>query len=263
MTEWDARDYNRQSTLQQVMADEALATLKLRGDERVLDLGCGDGKITAAIAKQVPQGSVLGVDPSRDMVQFSQREFGAPKIANLTFDVADARHLTYDQEFDLLVSFNALHWVPEQAEALAGIHRALKPQGRAMLRFVSQGTRESLEDVIEEVRKQPRWAPSFEGYRQPYAHFTPDAYRQMSEAAGLRVLQLDVMDKAWDFQSREGFTAWARATFVEWTRKLAESEREAFIAEVLDRYARVASTGPQDAHTFKFYQMQIKLERAG
>src|SRR5688572_9069306 len=142
MTEWQASDYHRESGLQQAMADEQLSRLTLEGGERVLDVGCGDGKITAEIAARVPRGSALGVDPSRDMIAFASSRFVPSAQANLRFEVADARRLPYRNEFDLVVSFNALHWVPEQDEALGSIRAALKPEGRALLRFVPNGQRE-------------------------------------------------------------------------------------------------------------------------
>src|SRR5688572_30790702 len=164
MTEWKASEYHRESGLQQAMADEQLGRLTLDGGERVLDVGCGDGKITAQIAARVPRGSAVGVDPSRDMIAFAAGRFGPPVHPNLRFEVADARRLPYRDEFDLVVSFNALHWVPEQDAALASIRAALKPGGRALLRLVPAGPRESLEAVIEEVRQRPRWAGNFAGF---------------------------------------------------------------------------------------------------
>jgi len=258
MTEWHARDYHRRSALQQAMAGEELARLTLAGGERVLDVGCGDGTITAEIAARVPRGSVLGVDPSHDMIGYASSHYGR---ANLRFEAGDARRLPYRDEFDLAVSFNALHWVPEQEAALASIGAALKPGGRALLRMVPNGRRESLEDVIEEVRQRPRWRGRFAGFRRPYVHLAPEEYRVLAERAGLRVVGLHVTDKAWDFGSREGFVAFARATFVEWTQHLSEGDWDAFIADVLDRYRAVAADGPQDASTFKFYQMEVELRR--
>ena len=76
MTEWDAVEYARISGLQAAMAEEVLALLDLKGSERVLDIGCGDGKITAEIAARIPRGSVLGVDASRDMISFAASHFG-------------------------------------------------------------------------------------------------------------------------------------------------------------------------------------------
>jgi len=261
MTEWHASDYHRQSGLQQAMAEEQLARLTLAGGERILDVGCGDGKITAEIAGRVPRGSALGVDPSREMIAFASSRFGPPAQANLRFEVADARRLPYRDEFDLVVSFNALHWVPEQGAALGSIRAALKPGGRALLRFVPSGGRASLEDVIEEVRRRARWSGSFADFRRPYVHFTPEEYRALAERAAFRVDRLHVEDKAWDFETREAFVAFGLATFVEWTQHLPEGEWESFITDVLDRYQSVAADGPQEANTFKFYQMEVELVR--
>ncbi len=259
MTEWNASGYNRESILQQTMAQEQLALLSLTGNERILDVGCGDGKITAAIADRVPSGSVVGVDPSSDMVAFATDHFSTH--TNLRFAVADARKLPYRSEFDLVVSFNALHWVPDQGEALTSIHSALKPSGRAMLRLVSGGPRESLEDVIEEIRKHPRWSSYFVGFTKPYLHLSADAYRALAEKAGFKALRLDVLDKAWDFKTREGFAAFGRVTFVEWTKHIPEENWNDFITEVLDRYRTVASQNEADANTFKFYQMEVELKK--
>lgn len=261
MTEWQAGEYNRHSRLQQVMAEELLSLLTLRGNERVLDVGCGDGKITAEIAARVPAGSVLGVDPSHRMIEFAASSFGTPAAPNLAFTVADARQLKFRDEFDLVVSFNALHWVHEQAAALGAIRAALKPGGTARLRFVGSGPRKALECVIEDVRRRAPWAGYFPNEREPFAHFTPDEYRAIAERAGLEVVHLDIEDRAWDFQTRDAFLGFARATFVEWTRRLPEEKREPFIVEALDAYQAIAAGTPTERHTFKFYQMNVVLTR--
>ena len=263
MTEWRGGDYSQVSSLQQAMAEDALGKLTLQGSERVLDVGCGDGKITAEIAARLPAGSVLGVDPSRDMIAFAASHFSAADHANLRFDVADARRLPYRGEFDLVVSFNALHWVREQSAALDSIHASLKPTGQALLRFVPQGQRKCLEDVIEEIRKRDHWAGYFAGFQKPYAHFSADEYRALAEQSGFRVVRLNIEPGAWDFKTRDAFTAFARATFVEWTQKLPADVRDAFIAEVLDQYQTVAADDPSELNTFKYYQMEVVLNAAG
>ena len=275
-TEWHASDYAQQSGLQKTLADKQLHSLTLRGDERVLDVGCGDGKITAEIAARVPRGSVLGVDPSNEMIAFATKRFGchcslageragvrglAPAAApNLRFEVADARQLSYRNEFDLVVSFNALHWVPEQETALRAIRTALKPTGRTMFRFVPEGPRTCLEDVIEETRQSPRWAGHFADFRCPYAHFTPDEYRELAERSGFEVVRIELEDGSWDFQTRAAFAAWSRATFAEWTKRLPKDQWDDFIADVLDRYKPIAADANDQPHTFKFYQLEVELK---
>src|SRR5215470_5965365 len=261
MTEWNAGEYSKRSALQQWVADECLAGLALTGAERVLDVGCGDGKITVEIAQRLPRGSILGIDASAQMIAFARAHFAAPATRNLEFDVGDATCLPYRDEFDLIVSFNALHWVTDQAAALHGIRNALTPSGSALLQFVSQGPRKSLEDVIEEARSAPRWAPYFTGYRKPYVHSTPDEYAALAVQCGLRVERIDTQLKAWDFKTRNGFVDFALVTFVEWTRMLPGVQQVDFIHDVLDRYRLVGDGTAGDAHVFHFYQMRVELQR--
>src|SRR5689334_13566922 len=75
MTEWNAAEYAKRSRLQETMANEVLALLALEGVQHVLDVGCGDGKISAQIAARIPAGTVIGVDPSRDMIAFASNHF--------------------------------------------------------------------------------------------------------------------------------------------------------------------------------------------
>jgi trans-aconitate 2-methyltransferase len=261
MTDWDASGYGRISGLQQAMAAEVLALLDLRGSERVLDIGCGNGKVTAEIASRVSQGSVVGVDSSADMIA-SARQLGPGALPNLRFEVADARHLSFRHEFDLVVSFNALHWVPEQEQALRSIHSALRSAGKAQLRLVPAGKRKSLENVIEDTRLSSRWARYYRGFKDPYLHLTPEQYQALAEENGFRIERVHTEAKAWDFQSRSGFAEFGSVTFVEWTQCMPESERLAFINDVLDRYRSVAADRSGEENTFKFYQMDITLSAA-
>lgn len=259
MAEWDAAEYVRQSGLQQAMADEVLASLDIAGSERILDVGCGDGRITAEIAVRAPRGSVIGVDRSHDMISFASKHFGSAPQSNLRFEVADALNLPFRNEFDLVVSFNALHWLPKQGEALRSIRSAIKPGGLAQLRLVPKGERKSLEDVLEETRTSSRWADYFREFHDPYLHLTPEQYAQLAEQNGLDVRRIHTAAKTWDFKSREAFFAFGTVTFVEWTRLLPESEKAEFITDVLDRYQTVAADKAGEENAFKFYQMDITL----
>jgi trans-aconitate 2-methyltransferase len=236
--------------------------LALDCDERVLDVGCGDGKITTEIARRVPRGSVTGVDASHSMIAFAAQEFPASTNPNLVFRIADAARLPFVDQFDLVVSFNCLHWVRDQAAALRGIRAALVATGRAHLRLVPRGARKALEDVIEDTRRAQPWAAYFPDYRAPYLHLTPDGYRTLVEDNGLRVERLDVQQEAWDFESRDAFVHFARATFVEWTRLLPPDRHDAFIEEVLDRYRQLDDGSPSQANVFTFYLMEVVLRRS-
>jgi len=262
MSVWNAAEYAKGSGLQAAMAAEVLATLAFAGDERVLDVGCGDGKITAAIAQRVPRGSVTGVDPSREMIAFASAHFGPPAATNLTFDVADARELPFVEAFDRVVSFNALHWIPDQDIALRSLRRAMKPAATAQVRLVCDGERVSLESIVEQTRHAARWTAQFRDFTDPYLHLTPAQYAAVCERNGLAVTALRVHDHAWDFGSRGDFHAFCVMGLGAWTRQLHAADRGAFADDVLERYLRAQNAGPEAAGVFRFYQMDVTLARA-
>ncbi|MBN8510019.1 MAG: methyltransferase domain-containing protein [Burkholderiales bacterium] len=254
---WRAADYAPHSGLQAAMAAEVLARLALRGDERLLDLGCGDGKLSVQVAQRLAQGSVLGVDASADMIGWAQRHFG--EVPNLRFEVADARALPYREAFDQVLSFNALHWVPDQEAALRGIRRALRPGGRALLRLVTRSETTSLEAMAEQVRHDPAWAGDFGALRDPYLRLDAAQYRALAEACGLRVLALEPRARRWDFGSDEAFYGFCHAGFGAWTRALPEARREPFVREVLRRYEALIAERFGERHCFHFMQTDVEL----
>lgn len=256
MTEWDAAEYARRSSLQETMAQDVLSLLELERSERILDVGCGDGKITAQIAERADKARVVGVDPSHMMIDFAAAHFGT--VPNLRFEVADARRLPFQREFDLVVSFNALHWIPEQETPLRSIRSTLVNDGKAQLRLVARGLRKSLEDVVEETRKSPRWTAYFADFRDPYLHLTPEEYAALAEQVGFRVVRVSTKDHEWNFGSRTAFAGFSAVGLVAWTNCLPATERADFINDVLDRYQDVA--GDRNGSIFKFYQMDIALK---
>jgi trans-aconitate 2-methyltransferase len=262
MTEWDARAYSERNALQQWLAESHLAQLRLDGTERVLDIGCGDGKVTAEIARRLTRGSVLGIDPSTRMIAFAQAHFAGPDHSNLAFAVADATAMPDRGAFDLVVSFNALHWVRDQDAALRAIHAALRPTGRAFLEFVPEGPRRALEDVIEETCRAERWTRYFARHTAPYIHLTPEQFAARAAANGLRVEGLECLLKTWDFRSRQAFADWTAVGVVAWTDAIPPEERPAFIDDVLDRYGRLDGVGGEEVHVFRFYQLTAVLRPA-
>ncbi|MEO6872333.1 MAG: class I SAM-dependent methyltransferase [Chthoniobacterales bacterium] len=256
MTEWNAAEYAHQSSLQAAMAEQVLSLLELKGSERILDVGCGQGKVSAEIAQRVAEGSLLGIDPSHDMIDFARSHFSQP---NLRFEVADARQLAFQNEFDLVVSFNALHWIPEQDVALRSIRGSLVAGGRAQLRLVPVGPRQSLESVVEETRRAAPWRVYFANFEDPYLRLTPEEYAAVAERNGFRVLRLQKEDLAWDFGSRLEFMGFCAVGCVAWTDRIPATERPRFLNDVLDRYESVAADKPGEESTFKFSQMDISL----
>ena len=124
--------------MQQWLARRALDDVDLTGVTSLLDVGCGDGRVTQSLAQRIPDGRCVGIDPSPGMIAV------APASGNLTFEVDAVETMRFDDEFDLVVSFNALHWVTDQRRALSAVRAALHVGGRAVLVFVCGGPRPSM-----------------------------------------------------------------------------------------------------------------------
>lgn len=257
MVDWDGAGYEKVSDLQRTLASRSLDRLSVRGDEDCLDIGCGDGYLTRLLATRVPDGSVLGVDVSPRMIEAARRA-PVPAGSFVSFELGDALALRFDSEFDLVTSFNALHWVVDQATALAGVARALDPQGRALLQQVCAGPRPSVEDVAMQVCAEPRWQAAFDGFAAPFVHLDPDAYPALADGAGLRIDSLTVTDEVWDFGSTEAFAAWCTVGFAPWTARLDPALVSSWVDDVVERYEPVVGR----PGVFHFMQLVAELAPA-
>jgi trans-aconitate methyltransferase len=108
---WNADDYAKHSSSQYKWARELIPKLKLSGNEALLDIGCGDGKATAAVAKCLPSGCAVGIDISEDMINLARGTFSHKAYPNLSFQRMDALALTFQARFDRVFSNAALHWI--------------------------------------------------------------------------------------------------------------------------------------------------------
>ncbi len=232
---WNASDYAQHSSQQQRWARGLMARLALRGDEIILDLGCGDGKVTAEIARRVPRGRVVGADSSAEMIRFAQSHAGA----NLSFEVHDAAHLAFDGVFDIAFSNAALHWVPDQPAVLAGVARALKPGGRLLFQLGAHGNAAAVVAAMDQVRNQPPWPQYFNGFVFPWVFPSDEQYASWLSAAALKPIRLEVVPKDMVHAGADGLAGFFRTAWLPYTQRVPAEQREAFIQEVVHAYLRV------------------------
>jgi trans-aconitate 2-methyltransferase len=233
---WDAADYAANSAAQHAWARELIAQLQLRSDEHILDVGCGDGKVTAEIARAARRGSVAGIDASPEMIRFARKTFPPGKHLNLQFQVMDAREISLARQFDIVFSSSVLHWVDDHPAFLRGAAACLRPGGRLV---VSCGGKGNAQDVFVALRPEMRlkpWCRFFQKMPKPYFFHSPAEYEQWLPRFGFKSHAVKLSPKDAVYQGRARFAAWFRTTWLPYTQRVPEDRREEFIAAVTDRY---------------------------
>ena len=138
---WGAEAYNTDFAFVWEFATDLLSVLKPAQDEKILDIGCGTGQLTSAIAEA--GSAVTGIDVDEGMVDLARQNF--PGVA---FEVMDARNLTYDNDFHAVFSNASLHWMRPPTRVVSGMSRALKPGGRLVAELGGQGNVSTIVDAI-------------------------------------------------------------------------------------------------------------------
>ncbi|MBJ7450190.1 MAG: class I SAM-dependent methyltransferase [Parachlamydiales bacterium] len=133
------QQYFKNSELQRQWASAFFAKIAFKPSNRVLDFGCGDGKITAQFSNQVPQGHVTGIDLSCDMIKFAKRKFNQVAYTNLTFVSTDILSWQLEQHFDVIFSSCALQLVDDPLAIFVKFNEILKPQGKLFFCIPGKG----------------------------------------------------------------------------------------------------------------------------
>ncbi len=120
--EFDGKKYKTASKHQKEWGNDLISEFSFKGNEAILDLGCGDGILTEQLALSVPRGKVLGIDASLHMIETARMIHRN----NLTFAHMDINKMNFEKEFDLIFSNAALHWVKDHRQLLKNAHKALK-----------------------------------------------------------------------------------------------------------------------------------------
>ena len=233
---WDPAAYAANSAAQHSWARELIANLSLRGDEHVLDVGCGDGKVTAEIARAVPKGAVTGVDASASMIRFARTRFAPPRFSNLDFQVMDARRIRLPETFDIVFSSSALHWVDDHRAFLRGAAACLRPGGRLLVSCGGKGNAQEVFLALRPEMRRQHWRQFFRKMDKPYFFYAPNDYRKWLPRCGFKVRRVRLAPKDAAYQGRASLAAWLRTTWLPYTQRIPEAMREEFVAAIADRY---------------------------
>lgn len=234
-TYWNAAAYDDLSDPQFEWGMAVLETLPVRGGERVLDAGCGSGRLSEELLGRVPAGQVVALDSSVQMLaQARQRlaRFGG----RVEFVHASLQDFELAEKVDGIFSNAVFHWVPDHAAMFRCLHAALKPGGWLVAQFGGVGNLARAHRRADEVAEEARFKPYLAGVEYGPHFEDVTSTRQRMEAAGFRVSEAKLHTVEARFQRRERYEAFLRTVVLRQpVAKLPENLQSEFLEEISSR----------------------------
>jgi trans-aconitate 2-methyltransferase len=167
--DWNASSYERMSAPLEAMGREVLDRLELRGDERVLDAGCGTGRVTVALVERLPRGEVVAVDGSPAMVEQARARLGDAADVR----VADLLELELDRPVDAILSTATFHWIADHDRLFERLMGNLNPGGRLVAQCGGAGNVAELDRAARLVGAREPYAPALHEWDGPWNFASP------------------------------------------------------------------------------------------
>ena len=199
------------------MASSLIDLLEASKGERIFDLGCGTGELTAQLHKLA--GEVIGLDCSSEMLEQARRAY-----PHIQFDQADTHGFHYEQPFDAVFSNAAFHWLTEPSRAVSCVTKCLKPGGRFVLEFGSKGN-------VAVVTRAASFAAAQtigQSIHHPWYFPSISEFSSLLEASGFEVNQAYLFDRPTVLDGDEGLRDWLRMFGSHWLEQIPDEQHDAF-----------------------------------
>ncbi|MDB5241338.1 MAG: type 11 methyltransferase [Spirosoma sp.] len=240
---WNTDLYQQKHAFVFQYGDDLLTVLKPQPGERILDLGCGTGELTARIAQKGAE--VVGLDASATMIAKARQSF-----PDLTFQLGDAQQLVTSQPFDAIFSNATLHWIGEtqQPRVLRTVFKALKPGGRFVAELGGRGNVQRILNALHSVLNEV-------GINQPvHLNYFPSVgqYATMLETAGFSIRWMQYFDRDTPLTDPQtGISDWLTMFRGDLLNALSDKDRQAVISAV---NLQLRPTNFRDGYWFADYK---------
>jgi trans-aconitate 2-methyltransferase len=251
--EWDARSYHTVSEPQFEWGRRVLSALDLRGDEVVLDAGCGTGRLTALLADRLPSGRVVAIDRSVNMTNVAGEtlaRFGD----RAGVAAADLSDLPFRDAFDVVFSTATFHWVLDHDRLFANLYDALRGGGRLNAQCGGGANLQRIHARADALAASPEFAEFFGGWSVPKEFASAETTRQRLARAGFRDVDTSVEQAPFVFSDAAAFRAFVSTVVLR--PYLARLDDDRLRTAFLDRITESAS---KDSPAFELDYWRLNI----
>jgi trans-aconitate 2-methyltransferase len=180
---WDGASYDRISGPMEALGRDVLRRLSLRGDETVLDAGCGSGRVTEALLERLPEGRVVALDSSASMIAAARERLGEDE-ARVELRQGDLLELDLEQPVDAIFSTATFHWIADHDGLFRRLRTALRPGGQLVAQCGGEGNIDVLRGEANELLANEPYGVHFVGWQPPWNYAGPRVTRKRLIDAG-------------------------------------------------------------------------------
>jgi trans-aconitate 2-methyltransferase len=259
--DWNPSDYAEHSSAQFKLGKELLDLLNLNGDESLLDIGCGDGKITELISKKLPDGKVVGIDSSKDMIRFAKQKYSNDTFQNLSFIYKDACELEFENEFDVVYSNASLHWIKDQNCVLNSVYKGLKKHGRILFQMGGKGNLDEMLKIISSTLKNEKWKNYFEKFDFPFYFFSDSQYKEFLNNFNFVIDKVELIPRTMTYEDTNGLAGWIRTTWHPYLNRIPQNLRTDFIDDIVNNYIQAYPLDENGRANVKMVRLQVQAHK--
>lgn len=257
--EWNAAAYHRLSAPQFEWGQRVLSELHLRGDECVLDAGCGTGKLTRLLLRNLPRGRVVGLDLSRNMVLHARQNLRPDFGDRVEFVAADLVSLPFPDCFDGIFSTAAFHWVLDHDALFRNLFGALRPGGWLHAQCGGGPNLERLRQRVRALSQSPEFSRCLGQFPEPWFYSNADDARSLLRSAGFMEIQTSLEPAAFAVASAQEFQEYLRTFVLHRHLELLPDEelREKFVQQLA-----TASSRDNPPWTLDYWRLNLRARKS-
>ena len=237
--EWNSAVYHRLSGPQVSWGKKVLSRLRLRGDEVVLDAGCGTGRLTAELLEALPRGRVVGIDLSQNMLGSARGHLWPQFGPRVSLIAGDLLHLPFERAFDGIVSTAAFHWVPDHDRLFANLRQALVPGGWLEAQCGGGPNLVALRNRVNALAATAKYAAFFTNFHEPWLFQYAEKAAEALRRAGFVEVETSIEAAPTMLDNADQYSEFVRTIILR--RHLESIPTEELRAEFLAELTRQAS----------------------